>query len=62
MEIDTTISRVKELIAQRENIDAELAALFGGTSPPKRKSLTCSLCSQEGHTARSCPTKQGGDE
>ena len=57
MEIDSAISRVKELIAQRENIDAELAAIFGGTAAPKRKPSTCSLCNQEGHTARSCPSK-----
>jgi hypothetical protein len=33
--LDTKIHRVKELVAQREKIDAELAGLFGETS--KRK-------------------------
>jgi hypothetical protein len=57
MELDDAINRVKQLITKREEIDAELAALFGGEAPKKR-TLTCSLCNTEGHTARSCPTKQ----
>jgi hypothetical protein len=50
------IERMKELIAQREAIDAELISIVGGT-PKERKTIRCSLCSQEGHTARTCPTK-----
>jgi hypothetical protein len=57
MELDDTISRVKTLIAQREQIDAELATIFGGTAPPPRKQITCGKCGEIGHTARSC-TKQ----
>jgi len=57
MELDDTITRVKQLIAQRENIDAELATIFGGTAPPKRRAVICSICNTEGHTARSCPSK-----
>ena len=54
MEID--IDRAKELIAQREEIDAELAALFAGEKK-KRSPQKCSSCDKEGHTARNCPNK-----
>ena len=57
MELDDTIARVKQLIAQREQIDAELVALFAGASPSKRKIQTCSTCGQEGHSSRTCPQK-----
>lgn len=56
MEIDTQIARVKELIARREEIDAELAGMLGVT-PRVRKTLRCSTCNEEGHTARTCPQK-----
>lgn len=48
MEIDETIARVKQLIAQREQIDLELSAAFAGTSGSRRKPQTCSKCGQEG--------------
>jgi Zinc knuckle len=54
MEID--IERAKELIAQREEIDTELAALFTGEKK-KRSPQKCSSCDKEGHTARNCPNK-----
>ena len=54
MEID--IERAKELIAQREEIDSELAALFTGEKK-KRSPQKCSTCDKEGHTARNCPNK-----
>lgn len=57
MELDDTIARVKQLIAQRETIDAELATIFAGTAPSKRKTPVCSLCGQEGHRATTCPNK-----
>ena len=56
MELDDLIGRVKALIAQRENIDAELATLFAGATPPGRKPPTCKKCGQEGHRANACPT------
>jgi hypothetical protein len=54
MEID--IERAKDLIAQREEIDAELTALFSGDKK-KRSPQKCSTCEKEGHTARNCPNK-----
>jgi hypothetical protein len=51
------IDRMKDLIAQREAIDAELVTLVTGTSKKERKSLTCSICSGTDHTARTCLRK-----
>lgn len=34
--IDEKIARVKDLIRQREEIDAELKTLFGGSAPSRR--------------------------
>jgi hypothetical protein len=56
MEIDTQIARVKDLITRREEIDAELAGILG-IVPKPRKLMRCSICSEEGHTARTCPQK-----
>jgi hypothetical protein len=56
MEIDTQIARVKDLIARREEIDAELAGILG-LVPKVRKTTRCSTCNEEGHTARTCPQK-----
>ena len=50
--LDAKISRVKALIAQREEIDAELAQLLAGTL--ERKPKKCARCGGEGHTARTC--------
>lgn len=58
MELDDTIARVKQLIADRENIDTELATIFAGTVPPRRRPTVCGVCAKEGHTARTCPDKQ----
>jgi hypothetical protein len=57
MDIDTQIARVKDLIAKREAIDAELATVFG-MAPKTRKPLRCSVCNEEGHSARTCPQQQ----
>jgi hypothetical protein len=56
MNIDTQIARVKELIAKREEIDAELAGMFG-IEPKAKKPQRCSICNGEGHSARTCPQK-----
>ena len=54
--IDTRIARVKELIAKREEIDAELSTMLGIESKP-RKIQRCSICNGEGHSARTCPQR-----
>jgi Zinc knuckle len=56
MEIDGKIARVKELIAKREEIDAELSELLGGSAREKR-SPKCSICGEPGHRASTCPAK-----
>jgi hypothetical protein len=56
--IDTQIARVKELIAKREEIDAELSSMLG-IEPKSKKPQRCSICNGEGHSARTCPQKPG---
>lgn len=58
MEIDTKIARVKELIARREQLDAELSELLGGVAR-ERRTAKCSNCGEPGHRARTCPAKAG---
>jgi hypothetical protein len=47
LDIDTHIARVKDLIAKREEIDAELSTMLGVT-PKTRKPRRCSHCNEEG--------------
>jgi hypothetical protein len=56
MNIETQIARVKELIAKREEIDAELSSMLG-IEPKSKKPQRCSICNEEGHSARTCPRK-----
>jgi hypothetical protein len=58
MELDDTINRVKQLISQREAIEAELVALFKGQSPTVKRTNKCGTCGKDGHSARTCPDKQ----
>jgi hypothetical protein len=51
MEIDGKITRVKELIAKREELDAELSELLGGGGPREKRSPKCSICGEPGHRA-----------
>jgi hypothetical protein len=57
VDIDTKIARVKELIAKREELDAELQELLGG-SVKERRAPKCSTCGEPGHRASTCPSKQ----
>ena len=57
IDIDTQIARVKDLIARREEIDAELSTILNAT-PRARKPQRCSVCNEEGHSARTCPKQQ----
>ena len=60
MNIDDKITRAKELIAKREEIDAELNALLGGGdvgTTREKRSPKCSICGQPGHRSSTCLTK-----
>ena len=57
MDIDDRIATVKDLIAKREEIDAQLAALFRGQAPQKRQQK-CSRCGKGGHRADTCLAKE----
>jgi hypothetical protein len=55
MTIDERIARVKELIQKREEIDTELAGLFGLSARVNgKKTPRCSKCGSEGHNAKTC--------
>jgi Zinc knuckle len=58
MNIDARIARVKELIAKREQLDAELNELLGGTALLEKRSPKCSTCGEHGHRSTTCPSKQ----
>lgn len=60
MEIDEKIALAKTLIAKREELDAQLTELLGGTLA--RKSPRCSICGDQGHRATTCPNKPAGGE
>jgi hypothetical protein len=55
--MDDKINRLIELRDIRNKATAEIAAILGGGEAKERKAVTCSACKQEGHTARTCPTK-----
>lgn len=57
MELDSKIARVKELIARREELDAELGELLGG-AVRERRIPKCSICNEPGHRASNCPSRQ----
>ena len=51
------VEKMKELIAEREAIDAQLVAIVTGIPGKVRKTQQCSKCGQEGHSARTCIQK-----
>ncbi|MCS3476049.1 hypothetical protein M2212_002895 [Bradyrhizobium elkanii] len=56
MDLDGKIARVKDLIDKREQLDAELYELLGGTAR-ERRIPKCSICNESGHRASTCPSK-----
>lgn len=57
--MDAKLLRIKELIELKERTDSELETLLGGAPLKVSRARACSICNEEGHTARSCPTKSG---
>jgi hypothetical protein len=55
------MTRIRELVQEREEIDAELLSVLNitATEPKGRKQQTCSKCGKAGHTARTCTDVQG---
>ena len=55
--LDERIARVKELIAQREEIDAELRLLLNIEQRQNGLKIfrRCSKCGEAGHRATTCP-------
>lgn len=49
--------RLRELLDQRDALDDEIIKIVTGNPKRERKSLTCSACGSNDHTARTCPTK-----
>ena len=58
MDFDATLARIKDLIAQREDIDNQLRSLFSGEAPKTRKPQQCSKCGSTSHNARNCDQPQ----
>lgn len=49
--------RIRALLDKRDEIDRELAEIVTGNA--QKKGVTCSHCGESGHTARTCPKKDG---
>jgi hypothetical protein len=54
MTIEDRINLAKDLIKKREEIDHQLAELFNGGEAVTKRTVKCSICGGEGHTARTC--------
>ena len=63
MDLDAQITPAKALIKRREEIDRQLAELFGGAlpAPSERKERKCKVCGEPGHRSAACPTRNTGD-
>jgi hypothetical protein len=56
--IEEKLKAARELIAQRDDIDRQLAILLTGPVPATRKPQKCGNCGKEGHSARTCTDPQ----
>lgn len=56
MDLDATMTRIRDLEQKREDIDAELLSILNISprEPKERRQQTCSKCNKSGHTARTC--------
>lgn len=48
-------NRIRTLLDKREEIDREIVELVSGNGT--KKAVKCSVCGDEGHTARTCTKK-----
>lgn len=48
--------RIRELLDKRDALDEQIKEAIGGEVV--KKTITCSKCKSEGHTARTCPQKE----
>lgn len=60
--MDAKLQRIKELILQKEAVDAELEQLLGGGPTQVLKQRTCKRCGQHGHRSDTCPNKDPQNE
>ncbi|MEQ1843008.1 MAG: hypothetical protein ABL994_21610 [Verrucomicrobiales bacterium] len=55
--------RLRQLLDQLDDVKREIAEVCAGNATPvitsPRKTIRCSNCDGEGHTARTCPNKTG---
>jgi hypothetical protein len=58
---ESKLSRARDLIAERDRIDAELESILCGAVTRARAPQKCSKCGIEGHTARYCPKEESDD-
>jgi hypothetical protein len=67
MDMMQKAERIAELLKVRKDTDAEMKTLIDGgdiaaLAPAKgRAPQKCSVCDEEGHTARTCPHKERGN-
>jgi hypothetical protein len=55
---ESKLARARDLIAERDRIDAELESIFCGAVTKARAPQKCSKCGIEGHTARYCTQEE----
>ncbi len=58
MSYESKLARARDLIAERDRIDAELESIFGGAVTRARAPQKCSKCGVDGHTARYCTKEE----
>lgn len=54
MNLDQQLTTARDLIARRDEIDAQLAALFQGRAQSRRSKRKCKHCGESGHRSDSC--------
>ena len=55
--MDERLSRIKTIISEIEEREAELNGLMTGGAVKTRKPQACSICQSTEHSARTCPQK-----